>query len=272
MYCYWLFRLLPWSVVAWCSSVHCQEAKPKIEVGVGLVSQVLADYRGSKRYSAQALPIPYVLYRGKIFKVDRGGVRGEFLQRNRYELNVSLDASLGGNDDQDNLRAGMPELDSTLEIGPSLDISLTGTDLSQGLSLRLPVRAVFAVGSHGIDSVGYLFNPRLTWRKPNAWGGLRVSSHLGLLWADSTYHSYYYDVDSQYTQANRPAYDAGAGYSGTFIKMSLYKQVKGWRLGTSLRYDNLSGTVFNSSPLVETSSYVSLSLGITRRLWTSAAQ
>lgn len=242
---------------------------PRMEFGVGLVTQFIADYRGSTYYSFEALPLPYFLYTGKIIKVDRQGIRGEFVTSPRFEFNVSVDGSLNGNSDGNVLREGMPELDSTFEFGPSFNINLTGQDFRQGWSLRMPLRAVFSFDSKGVDYVGYLFNPRLTWRAPSLAEVWRFSFNAGLLWADENYHAYYYDVAPEYALPWRPEYQASSGYSGTFMRWGLYRQLDEWRVGFSLRYDYLGGTSFEKSPLVETEHFASVSFGLARELWLS---
>ena len=243
----------------------------QLELGVGLVSQWAADYRGSKQYSVNALPLPYILYTGEIFKIDRDGIRGELFASDRYELNFSFDGSLSSNSDDNKLREGMPKLNSTFEVGPSFNINLTGENFKQGWSLRLPLRAVVAVGSNGLDYAGNIFNPRLTWRDPNFYAHWRASFNLGVLWASQKYHAYYYEVTTPFATESRSEYFTRSGYSGSYIRLGAYRQFESWRVGMSLRYDTLNGTTFENSPLVETTDYLSFSLGVTKRLWMGRA-
>lgn len=245
------------------------ENKPQMEAGVVLVGQLAADYRGSAHYHPRVLPLPYFIYRGPIFKVDRGGVRGEFWTGKRLQLNVSMDGALGSNSDNNALRKGMPELENAVEIGPSLDLNLTGLSLDEGWSLRLPLRAMVTIGSNGIHQQGYLFNPRITWRKADLWRDWRGSLSVGALFANAQFHDYYYGVAPEFSTANRAQYEAGGGYSGSYIRFNLYRGWRDWRFGISLRYDNLAGAVFLSSPLVETEQYGSVSLAVIRRFWTN---
>lgn len=243
------------------------EGTRNTEFGIGLGSQVLADYRGSSRYKIYALPVPYFLFEGRFLKSDKRGVRGELWANEKYELNLSADGSVNGGGDDNPLRKGMSELESAAEIGPSFNVNLTGPDFSDGWALRLPVRGVFSVSKHGIGHIGNLFNPRLTWRKPNFFMGWRATLNLGLLIADQQYHDYYYSVTSEYATEGRPPYLASGGYSGSFSRFSLYKKWESWRLKFSFRYDYLGKATFLGSPLVETKHFGLINIGLTRTLW-----
>ncbi len=102
---------------------------PLWEAGVGAGALSLPDYRGSDQQRFYAFPVPYLVYRGEILKVDRTAVRGLFFQSDRFEFDVSLNASPPVNSGRNHARQGMPDLDPTGEIGPSLIIKLGKSDL-----------------------------------------------------------------------------------------------------------------------------------------------
>ena len=60
-------------------------------MGAGVL--VFNDYRGSDTTHVYPLPLPYLIYRGTFFKSDRDGVRGLFLNQERVELNLSVNAT-----------------------------------------------------------------------------------------------------------------------------------------------------------------------------------
>lgn len=242
-----------------------------MEAGVGLVGQYLADYRGSRRYQLKALPVPYFLYYGRFLKADGRGLRGDFLATDRVEISLSVDGSLSGDSEGNLQRAGMPELSASFEVGPSLNVNLNGLSFEKGLSLNLPLRAVIAVdpGRFQLKHIGFLSNPRLSWRHPNLYAGWRVSADLGLVVASGAYHDYYYRVRPAYAETWRPSYDASGGYSGSFVRLAGYRQIGTWRFALSMRYDNLSGAVFEDSPLVETEHFASLSFAVIKTFWSN---
>lgn len=248
--------------------IHAGESgKSELELGALLGGQFAAEYRGSEYYSTSFLPLPYIYYQSRIFKVDRNGVRGEFWKADRWQLNVSLDGSIGGSGEGSPYRRGMKELETAVEFGPSIDILLAGKGFEDGWVMRIPVRGVVALGSSGIDPVGFVFNPRLSWRKPSLGNDWRVSVHLGALFADRDYHDYFYSVDEDDALPWRPLYRAQSGYSGSFIRVNYYRQWQAWRWGVSLRYDNLSGAKFMDSPLIETDHYGSIAFVVMRKFW-----
>ncbi len=245
-------------------------ALPKIELGAGVVGQLLADYRGSEHYQFNALPFPYVVYRGKFLELDRSGARGKLFRSRDMELVISADAALTPDSSDNPLREGMPELHSTFELGPSLNFRLGGT-LEDGWSLHLPFRAVFDYDRLQADYVGWLFNPQLAFINPAFKGEYKLQMRFGALYADNDYHEYYYGVDPEYATENRRRYDAKSGYSGSHFKIGISRRLGKWWLGSYLRYDTLYGTSNRNSPLMQTDHYFSFGLGVSRLLWQSAA-
>jgi len=241
--------------------------RPKLELGVALGGQVLNDYRGSKESQTQAYPVPILIYRGDFIKADRNGLRGEFLSTNQVELNISGEAALNGSSEDNRLRQGMPELESAFELGPSLNINLTGEDFSRGWQLRLPLRAVTTIGESGVHFRGYNFNPRFTYTAPNILGQWRAKVNVGVLYSSRKYHDYYYSVDQEFVTADRARYQAAGGYSGSYTKFSLGRRNGNFFYGLSLRYDNLKSAKFDNSPLVETKDYFAFSFAAAWMLW-----
>ncbi len=248
------------------SSADKTTSQPKLVLGLGLGGQYIHDYRGSKSTSLEVLPFPFIRYNSDFLKIDRNGARGSIIDAKNFELNISADLALNGDDEDNVLRQGMPELDTVLQLGPSVDINLTGQNLDRGLSLRMPLRAAFAVSLEGIDAIGYNFAPKLTYRfKPyNEW---QIKTDLGVLYASSQFHAYYYSVLPEQATLSRARFKAKAGYSGAFGKISAVKLSDTWLWGMSIRYDNISGTAFIKSPLVETNNHVVISFGVAKMLY-----
>ncbi len=224
----------------------------KWEVGLGLGAVAGPDYRGSDEYRSFISPIPYVIYRGTFIHSDRDGVRGNFLRTNRYEFTLSASASITPDTDKNKLREGMPELGSTLELGPSFNINLSGEDFSHGWHLQLPLRAVFAIGADDPGYLGSIIQPQLVYRtKLTDWS---FSYRAGITFASNDYHDYYYRVAPQYETPERATFNATAGYSGWHNNAALSRRFTYQGFTTSLaffiRYDNIEHTHFTDSPLV----------------------
>lgn len=264
----------PFAISGWAnaevSTLYKEPFKePTWEVGLALGGQALMDYRGSKEHHISAYPIPFFIYRGDFFKADRDGVRAQFIESKHIELDLSAEAALNGGSKNNRLREDMPELESAFELGPSLNINITGEDFSSGWALRLPLRAAFTVGGTGVHYRGLTFNPRFTWTAPDVFDGWKYKANLGVLFSSRRYHDYYYSVDEQYVLAERPHYEAEGGFSGYYFKTSLSRRDKNFLYGLSLRYDMLEGTVFEDSPLVETNDYFAVSFMLAWVGWQS---
>jgi outer membrane protein len=228
------------------------ELKPVWEAGIGFTALSLPDYRGSDRSRAYLLPLPYLIYRGPFFSVDRGGIKAELLDRGRLELDFSLNLSVPVRSDGNEARAGMPSLRPALEIGPQLLANLWNSrDGRARLQLQMPLRYAFALSTSTRDA-GFIFLPRLGLdvRDFASVSGLNAGFVVGPIFASARQHDYFYTVEPKYATATRPAYQAGGGYSGMQLTMSLSKRFPDYWFGAFLRADWLSGAVFRDSPLV----------------------
>lgn len=228
------------------------QEQPLWELGMGFGALTAPDYRGSDEQRGYLLPVPYIIYRGKVMRIDRSGIYGRLLHTERAKLDLSFDAGVPAKSDKNSARAGMPDLDPTLEVGPSLEICLAHRcTAASALQLRLPLRAVFATNFSRVDSVGWVFNPHINVDMKNIGpgGGWNLGVALGPVYASEKNHDYYYQVESAYATPARPAYDARAGYSGARLAVGLSKRYPRFWLGAFVRYDDLSGVRFADSPL-----------------------
>jgi outer membrane scaffolding protein for murein synthesis (MipA/OmpV family) len=162
------------------------------------------------------------------------------------------------------IRRGMPDLDAVLQIGPSLEIVFAGGRRQPSeLRLEIPLRAAIATDFGDAQNVGWVAEPRLTYEtlRPSKTGfAFQVSG--GLRYASREYHAYYYDVPDPYVTAFRPAYASDKGYSGFFVDL-----VGNWRRKDVvyfgfIRYQNLNGSAFDNSPLLEDEAYLALGVGV----------
>ena len=245
-----------------------KKKNPKFEFGVITAGQYLREYRGSKATELKGIVAPYFLYRGDLIKIDRQGARAEFFKSDRFEFKVSGEASLSGGGSDSERREGMPELDSAFELGPSFNINLTGENFSRGLELNFPIRAVFTFDSFDVTQRGFTFNPKFTYKFPKSFKGWAAKAQVGALYGSQNYHGYYYDVAPEFVTSWRPEYSADSGFSGSYFRATLRKRSKSFFYAVSLRYDNLSGAVFEDSPLVETKDYFSLGFAFAYIFWT----
>lgn len=222
------------------------EDKPLWELGGGVGGLVLPHYRGSANSQQWLLPVPYYVYRGRIFKADRDGARALLLDTRRVDLDLSLAASAPANSEGDSAREGMPNLAGTVELGPRLNLHLAdGRDWK--LDLRLPLRAAVTLQSRPRD-IGWTFTPvlNLDWRLPVFDLGVQA----GPIWSDRRQNGYFYGVAPEYSTATRPAYQARGGYGGWQGTLAASRRVGHFWAGAFVRRDSVAGAVFEPSPLV----------------------
>ena len=239
------------AVVAIATAAHAEQM-PLWELGAGAAAISFPTYRGSGERKNYLLPTPYFVYRGEIFKADRQRVRGLFFKSDYAELDVSVNGSVPVKSKDNPVRAGMPNLDPTLELGPSLNIALhSSADKRHTLELRLPVRAVFASDFRHVNFQGWLFQPQLNVDNTDILGyhGLNLGLLAGPVFATSRYHQYFYGVDNAFATPTRPAYRASGGYAGTQFVVALSRRFSDYWVGGFMKYDNLHGAVFEDSPL-----------------------
>lgn len=257
-------RFAPLLLAVAAFGAHAEEL-PLWELGVGAVGISFPDYRGSNKQRGYVLPVPVFAYRGEIIQVDREKLRGLLFHSERVELELSLSGSVPVKSDDNPVREGMPDLDPTLELGPSLTVRLAHSP-RQTLRLRLPVRAQVASDFHSIRGVGVVANPNLNLdvRLDDGW---RLGLVAGALFGDRRNHDYYYGVAPQFARVGRPAYEAPGGYSGAQLIVAISKRFGAWFAAGFVKHDLLQGAAFEASPLVERRNNVSAGIAFT---WTFA--
>ncbi len=246
------------------TSVSAQtEIKPQWEIGAGFMAIDFPVYRGANERKFYALLFPYFTYRGETLQINRERVRGLIFRKDRVEMDVSVNGSVPAKGAA--ARQGMPDLDPTLEIGPSLNIHLYySEDKKANFDIRMPLRRVFASDFKHVQTAGWLFQPSLNYdaRDIND-SGWNLGLVGGVIYSDRRYHGYFYDVAPQYATATRPAYTAPGGYSGTQFIMALSKRHDGYWTGGFMKWDSLKGAVFADSPLVKSKEYFTVGFVIT---------
>ena len=238
--------------------------EPLWEAGFGVAAIHFPYYRGSAQERTYALPAPYFVYRGDIFKADRYGMRGIFFKTDRLDLNLSVGASLPVESEDIPVRAGMRNLKPSVELGPSLDVTLwRSDDEDTRLDIRTPLRAAISVESDP-RYIGAQFYPHANLDFANAFGieGWNLGVQAGPVFTNSRYNRYFYGVPAEFATATRPAFEPGGGYAGMQFLASLSKRFPGFWVGGFARYDTLSGAEFIASPLVTSKRYFAAGLGI----------
>lgn len=229
--------------------------RPLWEFGLFNAAARIPHFRGSDEYEWYFLPLPYVIYRGDIIRANREGIRGIFYDSEHIETSISLYGNPPVSSDN-KAREGMPGLDAIFEVGPAIKWYIWGRHPVDFLYLRLALRAAYSLNfDHGIDisyqglrsGLNLIYFNQSSLEKY----GLSYGLNTGIDFSNSKLHSYFYDVRQEHVRPNRPFYKSGSGYSGFSMAGALQKKLTDkLSLGFYSRWDNVSGAVYEDSPLV----------------------
>jgi MipA family protein len=259
-------RWLPVVMAAWGALLACANAqadqKPLWEFGLGPALLALKDYRGASSSHVYPLPVPYFVYRGKFLQADRDGLKGKIFDQKFAELHISLSATPPVRSAA--ARSGMPDLRSTVEIGPALDLKLwQSAEDRVKVDFLTSARSAITVEAKP-RAIGWVIDPHLNVDidAPVGASGWKLGGLVGPLFATRKYNDYFYSVAPQYATTGRPAYQASGGFSGTQTVISLTKRFPRFWTGAYVRYDTLTGATFADSPLVKRNSYWSAGIAV----------
>lgn len=222
--------------------------KPLWEAGIGVAALRLPHYRGADQSRNWLLPVPYLVYRGEIFKADREGARALLVDTERLELDFSVAASAPTDSEDDTARRGMEDLAPTVEFGPNLSWT-AARGAGWKLDLRLPVRAVFTVEASP-RWIGYSAAPNVNLDSTAVVPGWNLGLQAGPLFGTRKLHGVTYDVPADQAIPGRPAYQAPGGYAGAQFTAAMSRRFERTWVGLFVRYDVLDGAAFAPSPLV----------------------
>jgi len=219
---------------------------PLWELGAGVGGLRLPHYRGSDQSNNWLLPIPYVVYRGRILRADRDGARAVLFDGDRLDVDFSVAASAPTKSRDDTAREGMRDLAPTIEIGPKLNLNLARGS-GWKVDLRVPLRAVVTLEAKP-KHIGWTAAPVVN--LDLALASMDLGLQAGPLWGDRRLNAYYYDVAPEFATAARPAYRAGSGNAGWQVTAGASRRVGRMWMGAFVRADSVAGAAFEPSPLV----------------------
>ena len=266
-----LFSVIAFLFNLWISSAHAADFRtlPRWEIGLGLGVLSVPFYRGAEGSRTYIVPFPYIQYRGEHVRVDEEGIRSYLFRSENARLDISLAGGVPVSSDGSSPRHGMPSLDPTVEVGPSLEFLLWyPKEHDRALWLKFPLRAALSVALKNIEYQGWIFAPYLEYRmikgeRSEPW---TITLSVGPQFADRSYHDYFYEVSSAYATPTRAEYHPATGYSGSRLTLSVQKKLGGYWLGAFFRYDALQGATFLDSPLVQQQHYYAVGAAVIKLL------
>jgi len=233
------------------------------ELGIGTTAFNLPLYPGSADDKSFIIPFPFFRIQTEYFEVNEG-VRSFFFETPDIRLNISADLGVPVSSDDSATREGMPDLNTVIQIGPSLEFIFSGGRRQpHEFRFELPLRSAIATDIKSSENIGWVLEPRITYETLRPFKiGFAYQLTAGLQYSSKEYHAYYYDVAESLSTSQRSAYTSDKGYSGFFTDL-----VINWREDDLIyfaftRYKNLHNSSYEDSPLVEDMSYFSIGFGI----------
>ena len=252
------------------------DMRPVWEVGAFVAAFNSPEYPAAGQSQTNVIPAPYFIYRGETIRIGEGSIaRAVAIDKDWYELDLSLAGSFNANSEDNVARAGMPDLDFIFELGPQLRLRLSKFEFEEHgkgeLFLNLQARAAFSTDFSVINKRGYVFQPVFSYRQ-RGWLSEKTALSVSLspTWATEKLHDYFYQVDSDFVTDQRQAYDAKSGYLGTDLSVGLsFNATEDIRIFTFARASLHSGSANEDSPLFRENSTFSYGVGMVWRLWES---
>ncbi len=247
---------------------------PVFEVGVAGGGGSIPAYPASSQNQWRGLVVPYLIYRGNVFRSDDSGVRARANLADGIELSVSASGGVNAASGDITAREGMPDLDWLGEIGPNLRFILwrgENEDSPSRIVLDTPVRAVFSTDWSSVSFRGFTFAPDIAYEHMHLFSRFaRLRVAAGVLFGTDRYTGYFYDVDPQYARPGRDAYDAQPGYVGARLTVS-YRLPLSERISIVVggRIENFSGAANADSPLYRSEWNGTVVAGFAFSLWRS---
>lgn len=200
--------------------------------GIRLVAfgQNFPAYPSSSDQNLTLLPLPYPVYRGKIFSFGEDLediANGQILSTQRFNLSVGLSANFPESSENLSGRTGMPDLDFLIEAGPELSVALSGQpEDDRELVLALQLRAAVSMKELDANGRGFVFSPELEYLVRDFWDSKsELRFRVSPTWATSDYTDFFYGVDPEYATPDRPSFDAASGYVNTEFLVGLNRKI-----------------------------------------------
>lgn len=247
---------------------------PVFEVGIAGGGGSIPAYPASSQNQWRGLAVPYLIYRGNVFRSDDSGMRARANLADGIELSVSASGGVNAASGDITAREGMPDLDWLGEIGPNLRFILwrgEDEDSPSRIVLDTPVRAVFSTDWTSVSFRGITFAPDIAYEHMHLFSRFaRLRVAAGVLFGTDRYTSYFYDVEPQYARPGREAYDAQPGYVGARLTVS-YRLPLSERISIVVggRIENFSGSSNAGSPLYRSEWNGTVVAGFAFSLWRS---
>lgn len=244
---------------------------PLWELGVLAGAASTPAYPASTERTHRGLVLPVFIYRGEIFRADRGGIGARLLRTDNLELDVGFAASLPASSSDIAARKDMPDLGTLIEFGPRLKGTLATPASGGRVRFELPLRAVLEI-NNGVRNQGYALEPEVIYEMRELDGNWRMSASISAVIGDSALNQYFYGVPAAFATAQRPAYEAQAGLISTRLTLNAAKSINpDVRIFGFVRQESYAQSANRASPLYLQSTGSSIGIGVSWTLGRSTA-
>lgn len=227
--------------------------------GLGYIGFDVNHYRGSDQVKTYNLYVPYVYYQSNTFNADAAMINTRFIRSRFFSMQLSMGANPSVESKENKARQGMPELNYNFGLGPMAIIHILKDPIFT-VQIEFSLRQEFETDFSFARAFGTTQTTYLTFKSRQATWSIELA--LGRMYADKSFHEYYYNVDPEYATADRPSYQAQGGYSGDVVIFSGKKKFGDFLIYPFARYDNLTDAVFVDSPLIKKKDYLMVGIGL----------
>ena len=229
------------------------DPRPLWEFGAFAVAGSQQSYPGSAQQVQPALALPFFIYRGPLLRADDGTVGARAFKSASTEVDVGLGLSFGSSAEATDVRRGMPDIGTLVEVGPRLKVDLGPAPADHRAGrwrFALPLRAVFDLNDR-LAWKGLSMQPELGWSRRSS-SGWSYATAASVVLGSARLADVFYGVAPAYATPERPAYEARGGLVAWRLSLSASRTLSpDWRVFAYARVDSVAGAANRASPLVE---------------------
>jgi len=252
-------------------SIPAETDPPLWEFGLAAYARFGPSYPASEESQLNIIPLPYPIYRGKILRMGDDTdkpVRTHLFRRDRIKLDLNFGGNFAANGDDIDARMGMPDLDLLLEMGPELEFQFAPEPLGGKMFLSLQARGAVSLDGLNPDWRGVVYSTEFKFERRFRSSGFIL--RLNPEWGSENYMDFFYDVAPAYATPQRPAYEAGSGYLGTRLGLTLRHAItRKFDVVGGLRFGFYQGAANADSPLFTQKTTSGVMLALIWKFWAS---
>ena len=223
-----------------------------------------AAYPAAGESQLNVVPLPFPIYRGRILRVGDNTekpIRTRIFRRDRIKLDIDFGLNFSVDSDDIDERAGMPDLDFMLEVGPELELQVAERYFGGDVFVAGQIRGALSFDGLDPEWRGSVISAELKHKRQLWTPRTELLTRITPEWASNDYMDYFYGVAQEFATAERPAYRARSGYLGTTVSWVLgHSFSRRFEVRTGLKLALHSGASNEDSPLfvddTTTSGYV----------------